>query len=133
MFRWLSKVLHWRQTSAAVTEGRQTQFLPYEGVYVMAHQLPACKKAATCGQTGTDATTAATPATVPVGSPTGSAALIILNGTDKPQTFHAERYKELWPASQQGTITAREVTSGRRYDITQDIKLSPRQTLLLEY
>jgi len=28
---------------------------------------------------------------------------------------------------------AREVTSGRHYDITKDIKLSPRQTLILEF
>ena len=168
MFNWLSAILHWRQTNTTVTEGKQTQFLPYEGVYVIAH-TPACPAAATCPA-----------ATVPCGSPQGNPAipeipenpgkpsipgtpnnphhpspsvLLILNGTDKPQTFHADRYRELWPAATTAAsaatasastapasctaaptpITAREVTSGRSYDITQDIKLSPRQTLLLEF
>ena len=127
MFRWLSKVLHWRQQSKAVTDGRQVQFTPYKGVYVMAHQLPTCAQAATCGQTAQPG------ATVSGASASGSTVLLILNGTTKPATFNAERYKELWPAGQQGTITAREVTSGRKYDITKDFTLSPRQTLLLEY
>ena len=145
MFRWLSKVLHWRQQSKAVTEGRQVQFTPYKGVYVMAHQLPTCAQAATCPQatTSPQVTTSGSPnqpgtatpagATVPGASASGSNVLLILNGTSKPATFNAERYKELWPAGQQGTITAREVTSGRKYDITKDFTLSPRQTLLLEY
>ena len=125
IYRWLSKVLHWRQTNPTVTDGKQTQFLPYEGVYVMAHTPATCPAAS-----------------VPCGSPQGKPAatvLLILNGTDHPQTFHADRYRELWssaPAPQSSApapITAREVTSGRHYDITQDIKLSPRQTLLLEF
>ena len=136
MFRWLSKVLHWRQQSKAVTEGRQVQFTPYKGVYVMAHQLPTCAQASTCPQAA-QASTCAKPAqpgaTVSGASASGSTVLLILNGTTKPATFNAERYKELWPAGQQGTITAREVTSGRTYDITKDFTLSPRQTLLLEY
>lgn len=93
----------------------------------MAHQLPTCAQAATCGQTAQPG------ATVSGASASGSTVLLILNGTTKPATFNAERYKELWPAGQQGTITAREVTSGRKYDITKDFTLSPRQTLLLEY
>ena len=105
--------------------------------------------------------TASTPATVPTATPASTgvelsasvrqtapspSVLLILNGTDKPQTFHADRYRELWPSATTGsthtttpdstptaTITAREVTSGRHYDITKDIKLSPRQTLILEF
>ena len=105
----------------------------------------------TAGTSGTARTAGApsTPATVPCGSPQGKpcpSVLLILNGTDKPQTFHADRYRELWPSATTGsthtttpdstptaTITAREVTSGRHYDITKDIKLSPRQTLILEF
>ena len=102
----------------------------------MAHQLPTCAQASTCPQAA-QASTCAKPAqpgaTVSGASASGSTVLLILNGTTKPATFNAERYKELWPAGQQGTITAREVTSGRTYDITKDFTLSPRQTLLLEY
>ena len=183
MFNWLSAILHWRQTNTTVTEGRQTQFLPYEGVYVIAH-TPACPAATTCPAAATCPAATTCPAaatcpaaTVPCGSPQGNpeipenpgkpsipgtpnnphhpspSVLLILNGTDKPQTFHADRYRELWPAATTAAsaatasastapasctaaptpITAREVTSGRSYDITQDIKLSPRQTLLLEF
>ena len=38
MFTWLSKLLHWRQTSDCVTKGTQTQFIPWHGVYVIARQ-----------------------------------------------------------------------------------------------
>ena len=36
MFTWLSRLLHWRQGNDVVTTGRQTQFIPYNGVYVIA-------------------------------------------------------------------------------------------------
>jgi len=168
MFRWLSKILHWRQGNTTITEGRQTQFLPYEGVYVMAHSpLPTSHlgeepgktgisgESGAAGTSGTARTagapstpaTASTPATVPTATPASTgvelsasvrqtapspSVLLILNGTDKPQTFHADRYRELWPSAP-APIMAREVTSGRHYDITKDIKLSPRQTLILEF
>lgn len=38
MYDWLRKVLHWRQGNKTITEGKQTQFTPWKGVYVMAHQ-----------------------------------------------------------------------------------------------
>ena len=175
MFRWLSKLLHWRQGNTTITEGRQTQFLPYEGVYVMAHSplpasslLPTSPKGEETGKTGISGAaettgTAGTAATVPTATPASTgvelsasvrqtapspSVLLILNGTDKPQTFHADRYRELWPsATTESThattpdstptapapIMAREVTSGRHYDISKDIKLSPRQTLILEF
>ena len=38
MFSWLSRLLHWRQGNEVVTEGTQTQFVPYKGVYVIARQ-----------------------------------------------------------------------------------------------
>ncbi len=39
MFSWLSRLLHWRQGNPIVTQGSQTQFIPIEGVYVIARQL----------------------------------------------------------------------------------------------
>ena len=38
MFAWLSRLLHWRQGNAVITEGTQTQFIPWKGVYVIARR-----------------------------------------------------------------------------------------------
>ncbi len=65
MFRWLSRLLHWRQGSAAVACGRQTQFIPQNGIYVLARQ--------------TEQETVIT----------------IINGTSHRATMHTERYAEV--------------------------------------
>ena len=39
MFQWLSRLLHWRQGNALITQGRQIQFIPKDGVYVLARTL----------------------------------------------------------------------------------------------
>ena len=39
MFDWLSKLLHWRRNNTVISRGRQVQFIPYKGVYVIARQL----------------------------------------------------------------------------------------------
>ena len=38
MFNWLSNVLHWRKDNSVITQGSQTQFIPYGGIYVIARQ-----------------------------------------------------------------------------------------------
>lgn len=38
MFQWLSRLLHWRNGNAVISEGRQTQFIPWKGVYVVARR-----------------------------------------------------------------------------------------------
>ena len=38
MFDWESKLLHWRQNNEVITKGKQFQFLPYKGIYVIARQ-----------------------------------------------------------------------------------------------
>lgn len=38
MFQWLSRLLHWRQGNDVIVRGSQTQFIPYNGVYVIARQ-----------------------------------------------------------------------------------------------
>ena len=35
MFNWLSRVLHWRQGNETIIRGYQTQFIPYNGIYVV--------------------------------------------------------------------------------------------------
>ena len=65
MFRWLSRLLHWRQNNSLITKGKMTQFIPHNGVYVVARQYQ------------------------------GRTVMTILNGTIQPATFEVTRYKEM--------------------------------------
>ena len=65
MFNWCSRVLHWRQHCKAVTEGRQVQFTPWKGVYVIARQHE------------------------------GTTVLTVLNGTSKPAVMEVARFAEV--------------------------------------
>ena len=65
MFAWCSRVLHWRQHCKAVTEGRQVQFIPWKGVYVIARQHE------------------------------GTTVLTVLNGTSKPAVMEVARFAEV--------------------------------------
>ena len=38
MFSWLSRLLHWRQGNNVIIKGKQTQFTPFNGIYVIARQ-----------------------------------------------------------------------------------------------
>ena len=65
MFQWTSRLLHWRQGNETITKGTQTQFIPYNGIYVIARQY------------------------------TGNTVLTILNGTSQPATMDVKRYMEI--------------------------------------
>jgi glycosidase len=65
MFRWLSRLLHWRQNNQLITKGKMTQFIPHNGVYVVARQYQ------------------------------GRTVMTILNGTTQPAAFEVARYKEM--------------------------------------
>jgi len=99
MFQWLSRLLHWRQGNQCIIKGKQKQFIPHNGVYVISRQH------------------------------NGKTVLLILNGCTTERTFEAKRYAEVIGAA---TIAV-DVPTGNRIDISRDIKLSPRQTLILEY
>ena len=97
MFSWLSRLLHWRQNNPLITKGKMTQFIPHNGVYVVARQFG------------------------------GRTSLTILNGTTHAATFDVKRYAEVI-----GSATmVRDVPTGRRYDLSSDLQLSPRQVLIL--
>jgi hypothetical protein len=99
MFTWLSRLLHWRKGNDVITKGGQTQFIPFNGIYVIARQYQ------------------------------GKTALTILNGTSKPATMEVKRYQEVI-----GSATrAKDVPTGRYYDLSQDLTLKPRQSLVLEF
>ena len=99
MFQWLSRLLHWRQGNDVITRGSQTQFIPYQGVYVIARQL------------------------------NGKTALTVLNGTTKAATMQVARYQEVIGTAKR----AKDVLTGRYYDLTADVQLKPRQSLVLEF
>ena len=99
MFQWLSRLLHWRQGNKVITEGSQTQFIPYEGIYVIARQFD------------------------------GRTALTVLNGTSKEAKMQVARYAEVIGTAKR----AKDVLTGRYYDLSTDLQLKPRQSLVLEY
>ena len=99
MFTWLSNLLHWRQGNETIIRGMQTQFIPHNGIYVIARQWHR------------------------------NTVMTILNGTTKPAVMPVKRYAEVI-----GSATkVQDVLTGRTYDLSQDLKLQPRQTLVLEF
>lgn len=65
MFTWLSRLLHWRQGNDVITKGSQTQFIPYNGVYVIARRY------------------------------NGKNVMTVVNGTGKTTVFAVKRYAEV--------------------------------------
>ena len=99
MFSWLSRLLHWRQGNQVITKGTMTQFIPFNGIYVIARQYK------------------------------GKTALTILNGTTKPAKMEMKRYAEVIGS----TKRAKDILTGRYFDLSTDQTLKPRQSLILEY
>ena len=59
----------------------------------------------------------------------GKTALTILNGTSKPATLQVARYAEV--IGHAGRV--RDVLTGRYFDLSKDLELRPRQSLVLTY
>ncbi len=110
MFQWLSRLLHWRQNNPVITQGTMKQFIPYKGIYVIARQFE---------DRALDAPNHVVTKT----------ALTILNGTSKPATLQVKRYAEVI-----GSATrVRDVLTGRYFDLSKDLELKPRQSLVLTF
>ena len=99
MFNWLSRLLHWRQGNKLITEGKQTQFAPVDGVYVVARTL------------------------------NGKSVLTVINGTSREKKMHIARYAEII----KDATTAKNILTGRSIDLTKDVTLTPRATMILEF
>lgn len=99
MFRWTSRLLHWRQGNETIIRGMQTQFSPYNGVYVIARRWH------------------------------NNVVLTIMNGTTKSAVMKVERYAEVIGQ----TKRAKDILTGRYYDLSSDLTLKPRQSLILDY
>ena len=99
MFDWTSRLLHWRLGNEAISKGKQTQFIPWHGVYVLARQYK------------------------------GKNVMTILNGKKQAAKMEVGRYAEII-----GThTTARNVITGQAVDLSKDIELTPRETLIIEF
>ena len=59
----------------------------------------------------------------------GKTALTVLNGTSQPATLEVERYAEVIGS----TAKAKDVLTGRYFDLSKNLDLKPRQSLILEY
>ena len=73
MFRWTARLLHGRQGNEVITKGKQTQFIPQNGVYVVARSY------------------------------NGKNVMTVINGTSKAATMKAERYAEIIGDAQEAT------------------------------
>lgn len=84
MFNWLSKLLKWRRNNMVITKGKQIQFIPYKGVYVIARQW------------------------------NNQTILTILNGTSQPVTLPLDHYAEVIGNHQEAkdVISGRKVKLG---------------------
>ena len=82
-----------------IIKGKQIQFTPFNGIYVIARQYQ------------------------------GKTALTILNGTSKPATLEVERYAEVIGK----TSKAKDILTNRYYDLSKNMELKSRQSLILEF
>lgn len=85
MFNWLSRLLHWRQGNEAIIHGKQVQFTPRKGVYVIARQAK------------------------------GQNVLTVVNGTSEPAQMEVKRYAEIIGQATEATdiLTGRKVALGK--------------------
>ena len=81
MFVWLSRLLHWRKGNDVITQGRQTHFIPFNGIYVLARTLDKRR------------------------------VLTIMNGTSKSATMPVARYAEVIGDAHEGhdVLTGRTI------------------------
>jgi hypothetical protein len=66
MFNWLSALLHWRQGNDVIIKGKMIQFIPKDGIYVIARSYK------------------------------GRHAVTIINGTTEPKQMKLDRYSEVF-------------------------------------
>ncbi len=90
MFNWVSQLLHWRQGNDVITKGKQTQFTPYKGVYVIARRH------------------------------NGKTVMTVLNGTSQPAVMSVARYAEIIGANKtaKDVTTGKTVNIGKDVSLT---------------
>lgn len=88
MFDWLKRLLHWRKGNLTISQGKQTQFCPVDGVYVIARQY------------------------------NGNAVMTIANGNNAPATLHTARYAEIIGSHTQAADITTGQTISLKGDLT---------------
>ncbi|MDO4160845.1 MAG: glycoside hydrolase family 13 protein [Prevotellaceae bacterium] len=99
MFNFTSRLLHWRQGNETIIKGKQKQFIPFKGIYVIARQY------------------------------NGKTVMTIVNGKREAAEMDVQRYAEVIGNAKQ----AKDIISNRTVKLDKNIKLRPRQTLVLEF
>ncbi len=99
MFNWLSNLLHWRQGNDVIIKGKQTQFIPQDGIYVVARTLG------------------------------NKDIMTIVNGTSHQRKMKVARYAEII----KGRNEAVNILSGRKINVSTDVTLPSRGTMILEF
>lgn len=99
MFDWTARLLHWRKGNEVISKGQQIQFIPYNGIYVLARQY------------------------------NGKTVMTIVNGLNTENTVGMKRYEELFGS----LTTATDVMTGTSVSLTEDLSLSARQSIILEF
>jgi glycosidase len=97
-FDYTAKLFNWRKTSETVHSGKMKHYLPENNVYVYFRY--------------TDA----------------KAVMVVINNSDKPQTFGTARFKESIGNFKRG----KEVVSGKNIDVAGDISIDPKSAFVLE-
>jgi hypothetical protein len=59
----------------------------------------------------------------------GKTVLTVLNGTTKGATMEVARYREVIGSA----ARVKDILTGRYYDLSHDVELKPRQSLILQY
>ncbi len=103
MFQWLSRLLHWRKGNETIIRGYMTQFTPWKGVYVVARRWHR------------------------------NTVITVINGTSQPATLEVARFAEILDTKGTATSThAIDIPTGRHIDLSADVRLAPREALVLE-
>ena len=90
MLQWTTRLLQWRKGNDVIVKGKQTQFIPYKGVYVIARRY------------------------------NGHTAMTVLNGTGHALPFPVERYAEIIGnrATATDVLTGRRVDLTKDFTLT---------------
>ncbi|RZJ66735.1 MAG: alpha-amlyase [Flavobacterium sp.] len=97
-FDFTSKLFNWRKTKSVIHNGKTTQYIPENNVYVYFRYDEK------------------------------ETVMVVINNSNKPQTFKTARFAESIKTFTSGT----DVISGKTVDLKQDISIEPKSTFVLE-
>ena len=78
MFDWTARLLHWRKGNDVIVHGKQIQFIPWHGIYVVTRQY------------------------------NGRTVMTVINGRNTSGKLEVKRYAEIMETTQLLTMSAQE-------------------------